>query len=447
MSKNKKSFWDFFASVKLAIFCFISLAFGFIIGSVIPQNKAPHFYTEKYGETISDIFQLLNIPDTYHSWWFVSLIILFCINLTICSIERLPTVWKIVTLDNLDTKVDRLAKMTPRNQYRTALPKHEALLQVEQTLINAGWKPRQGETEGGTLIFAQKTPWVRFGVYIIHFSILVIFLGGLIGMLFGSDGSLMLREKGTTPIYFERGTDKKIPFGFDLHIDDFSITYYYNGTPKELKTELIFIEGDQKLKKSIAVNESLYYKGYTFYQSTHKAMNEYWITIQNINTGARRTFSVKPEQQYKWQEAGISFAIINLQPPDSLGKYKLNIILSAGKGMPSVFWLDGENEVTVGLADTVYAFRSEQVMATGLSVQKDPGVWPVYTGCTLMLLGLFVAFFLSHKRLWVYISKKEDVTKILIAGSSNKNKAGFENIFYTLLEKLEKNETLQLSKE
>ena len=103
--------------------------------------------------------------------------------------------------------------------------------------------------------------------------------------------------------------------------------------------------------------------------------------------------------------------------------------------------------VTVERLDGPYAFKSEQVFATGLQIAKDPGVWPVYIGCIMMLLGLFVAFFLSHKRLWVYIYEEENKTRILLSGSSNKNKVGFENMFNALVEKLEDNETLQLSKE
>ena len=82
------------------------------------------------GATAAEIFRLLNIPDMYNSWWFVSLLSLFSINLIICSIDRLPTVWKIVTMDNLATKVNRLEKMTPRIRYGTSQPKQEVVAQV-----------------------------------------------------------------------------------------------------------------------------------------------------------------------------------------------------------------------------------------------------------------------------------------------------------------------------
>ena len=448
MKNKKNSIWELFSSVKLALFCFFTLAIASIAGTIIPQNKTPDFYIAKYGEATAEMFRLLNIPDMYNSWWFLGILALFSMNLIICSIDRLPTVWKFVTMDNLATKVNRLEKMTPRIRFGTKQPKQEVVSQVEQTLKGAGWKPSQGEREGGTLLFAQKTPWVRFGVYIVHMSILVIFAGAIIGTFFGSKGSLMIREKSTSSRFFKFSDSLPQPLGFDIRVDDFALTYYDTGAPKEFRSELAILEnGQEVLRKSIVVNDPLSYKGYTFYQSSYQAYDDYWITIQNQNTGARETFLAQPGKEIKWQEAGINLGIINLLQPDRWGRYRLKIWFSDGKGEPSVFWLDGETEVSVERLDGPYAFKSEQVFATGLQIAKDPGVWPVYIGCILMLLGLFVAFFLSHKRLWVYIYEEEDKTKIFISGSSNKNKVGFENMFNVLVEKLEDNETLQLSKE
>ena len=447
MKNKKNSFWDFFSSVKLALFCFFTLAITSIAGTIIPQHESPDFYISKFGKTTAEIFRLLNIPDMYNSWWFISILSLFSINLIVCSIDRLPTVWKIVTMDNLATKFNRLEKMTPRARFGTTQPKQQVVAQVEEAMKSSGWKPAQGENEGGTLLFAQKTPWVRFGVYIVHFSILVIFVGAIIGGLYGSKGSIMGREHSTVPFYFERGTNKQVPFGFDLRIDSFKLSYYDSGMPKEYTSELTILQnGKEVLHKAIEVNDPLEYKGYTFYQANYQGYDDYWVTIQNQNNGARETFLAVPGQEVKWKEAGIRFGIINLIPPDRWGRYRLKIWFSDGKGDPSVFWLDGETVVSVERPDTAYAFKSKQSFATGLQVAKDPGVWPVYIGCTLMLIGLIVAFFLSHKRLWVYVYEDDDKTRILVAGSSNKNKVGFEKMFNALTDKLEENETLQLSK-
>ncbi|MBE9519894.1 MAG: cytochrome c biogenesis protein ResB, partial [Proteobacteria bacterium] len=268
MSKKKNSVWGFFASTKLALFCFFSLATASIIGTLIPQKEQAAVYIQKYGPKTAELFQILNIPDMYNSWWFMGLLSLFSINLIICSLDRFPAVWKLITLDNLKTKVDRLKKMLLRNSFTSDKPISEVVPLVEQTMSEAGWKPSQAEREGGTLLFAQKTPWVRSGVYIVHVSILVIFAGAIIGSLFGSKGSIMAPEKNTINYIYERGTGKQLPIGFNIRVDGFSLSYYDNGSPKEYRSDLtVFENGQEVLKKSIVVNDPLQYNGFTFYQS------------------------------------------------------------------------------------------------------------------------------------------------------------------------------------
>jgi cytochrome c biogenesis protein len=72
---------------------------------------------------------------------------------------------------------------------------------------------------------------------------------------------------------------------------------------------------------------------------------------------------------------------------------------------------------------------------TGLSVTKDPGVWVVWIGCGLMILGLIVSFFFSHQRVWVRISKSPG-GEIIVAGSANKNRVAFEKNFGELVEEV-----------
>jgi cytochrome c biogenesis protein len=49
-----------------------------------------------------------------------------------------------------------------------------------------------------------------------------------------------------------------------------------------------------------------------------------------------------------------------------------------------------------------------------------------------MLFGLYVAFFMSHKRIWVLVTPTRKGSEVLLCGSANKNRAGFENSFEEL---------------
>jgi cytochrome c biogenesis protein len=69
---------------------------------------------------------------------------------------------------------------------------------------------------------------------------------------------------------------------------------------------------------------------------------------------------------------------------------------------------------------------------TGLQVAKDPGVWVVWLGCTLMVIGILLAFFLSHKRIWVRVARG----RVTMGGTASKNQAGFQLAFDELAEKL-----------
>jgi cytochrome c biogenesis protein len=63
---------------------------------------------------------------------------------------------------------------------------------------------------------------------------------------------------------------------------------------------------------------------------------------------------------------------------------------------------------------------------TGMQVRKDPGVFIVYLGCIIMAIGLYITFFMSHKRVWINIAEEKNNLKILIAASANKNRIALE---------------------
>ena len=115
----------------------------------------------------------------------------------------------------------------------------------------------------------------------------------------------------------------------------------------------------------------------------------------------------------------------------------MKIWFSDGSGKASVFWLQAGQEAKIERPGATYHFRVDQAYATGLQATKDPGVGFVYSGCILMLLGLYVAFFLSHRRLYGSIQANESGYHIVLAGDANKNKVGFERKFSERIKSLE----------
>ena len=109
---------------------------------------------------------------------------------------------------------------------------------------------------------------------------------------------------------------------------------------------------------------------------------------------------------------------------------------SDGTNSPESIWIDDGAEVNIERENGTYTLSAKQMYATGLQVAKDPGVWWVYIGFGLMLFGLYVAFFMSHRRFWLLVRPAGNKTEVLLSGSANKNRAGFESSFAELGELL-----------
>ena len=115
--RKKNGFVSLFASVQLALFLLFILAATSIIGTIIPQNQSYGFYVQQFGEKTAQFFGLLDIADMYNSWWFLSLLGLFALNLIVCSVERIPQVFRILGRDLETTSAEQLKKMPLQHAY------------------------------------------------------------------------------------------------------------------------------------------------------------------------------------------------------------------------------------------------------------------------------------------------------------------------------------------
>ncbi|MBS3732172.1 MAG: cytochrome c biogenesis protein ResB, partial [Desulfobacterales bacterium] len=183
--------WRFFASVRLSVVLLLSLAVTSVFGTVIPQNADPAVYERKFGPVFYPVLDALNLFDMYHSWWFRLLLCLLIANLVVCSIQRLSSTWKVIFPKTPKYQPERFRKSGGRLEWPVQAASPENLKSIYEPYMrkhftNIRVEPR--ESGGGFLIFGEKGRWTRLGVYGVHFSVLLLMLGGLIGSIFGYEG-------------------------------------------------------------------------------------------------------------------------------------------------------------------------------------------------------------------------------------------------------------------
>ncbi len=423
--------WAFFASVQLAILTLSSIAITSIIGTLIPQGESHAFYVDKFGAKTAMFFQILDIPAMYSSWWFYGLLGLLSANLIICSCDRFPAVWQIITADNLAIPLERVEKMSSFQQWSTSSERFDSI-DWPVALATCGWRWHTKNLGKNSFSFAQKGRWSRVGVYIVHGSILIIFVGAIIGHFFGFKGSVMIPELHSTEKIYTHLNSMPIDLGFTIRNDAFGIEFYDNGMPKEYKSTLTILENGREIfQKDIKVNNPLSHKGITFYQSSYQGHQEFLMRITDTATSESRQFSLPFQQQLSWDDKNLRFGIINAEATGQR-VLRAKVWFKGGEEPAITEWLTNNGIISITSGGKNYSLQVKQLYSTGLQVAKDPGVWIVYAGCGLLLLGLYMAFFLSHKRIWLYQQVTATGVSVFLAGSSNKNKPAFAKVFTRL---------------
>lgn len=423
-----------FSSVDFALFIISTITITSIAGTIIQQGESLQFYAQRYGGRPAVILELLDITNMYSSYWFQGLFILFCLNLVVCTWIRLPGVLAMIRKDNLAITTTKIAK-DPESEVLTSKVSYDV---SNLPIISAALAPLSLKNTKGpgqeTILLHEKGAWSRIGAYLVHASILLIIVGALIGKYLGYDAFVMVAEGTSESSVHERGGGhREIPLGFEVFCHNFKTDYYPNGTPKEYRSDLTVIESEKKVvDKTITVNDPLKYKGVTFFQSSYQPIeNEYKLVATKTDSSdttkpIKKTLYLNPFSEYESEDLGVSFKILaTASDGHGHGPYKLQVT-EGDSSLTRV--LEDHEPISIKKNNIVYTLSLAQRFATGLKVVKDPGVWIVYIGCGLMLLGLYVSFFMSHVRIWILYQQENDGSRITLCGKTNKNNMKLEQL-------------------
>jgi cytochrome c biogenesis protein len=288
MDKLLDKIWRFFSSVKLAIVLILIIIATAIIGTVIQQGLPDEMYIKHYGLSVFNVLNSFDLFDMYHSWWFELLLILFIVNVIVCTWERLPAIFKMFSNPKLKLPVEKLnafkEKATiPYNGDRETLIKN--LTGRLQEIYKA---PIHNDSKEGDFLYLEKGRIARFGPYITHISLIIIFIGVLIGSFFGFESYVNLVPGDSTNIVRTLRGNKEIKLPFSIKCNHFNVEFYNSGMPKAYKSDLSIISDDNVVaQKVIDVNKPLTYKGITIYQASYgqAGASNFDLVLTNAHKG------------------------------------------------------------------------------------------------------------------------------------------------------------------
>jgi cytochrome c biogenesis protein len=314
------------------------------------------------------------------------------------------------------------------------------------------------ETEGAQWFYGQKARYAHFGVYLVHFSVLLILIGGIIGSFLGFEAYVNIPEGGTVNVVRVRGTQAPKALSFMVRCENFAVDFYENGAPKEYRSDLSFIRNGKVIQKgTILVNHPMTFKGITFYQSSYGTIPGDKVRLrvsqkvggaENSPLEVEKGLSVNlPGNEGQFRVVEVEGNLRGMMGPAAL----ISVVSSSGE--ETRFWVFQdiealrkrfppamfESPILNPSSFKPYTFFLKGIESkyyTGLQVNRDPGVPLVWVGFFLIIAGLFVTFFISHRRVWVHLSQGKGAVRISVAGKANKNPVGLERELDQLTQRL-----------
>lgn len=71
----------------------------------------------------------------------------------------------------------------------------------------------------------------------------------------------------------------------------------------------------------------------------------------------------------------------------------------------------------------------EHIQASGLMITRAPGQAVVYAGSVMLILGIFLLLYVSHRRCWLWVQPRPEGAGLVLAGTSNRNTMDFNREF------------------
>jgi cytochrome c biogenesis protein len=425
-----EALWAFFSSMKTAIVLLLFLAAASVLGTLLEDRK---------GVTL------------YGSSFYKTLLALVGINLTVCSLNRFKLVWRQVFGPVVVTDRQHIAGMAGSVSLTTPGQVDSVSERIAKALRSRRYKVTSAGVGSDIAIHAVRGRAGFWGPHVTHLSLLVIFASAIYGHFLGTDGYAPILETERTTGYYRRGQDKLTPLGFEVELRNFTIEFDGNHNPTGYKSDVrIHQDGREVHSKVVDVNHPLTWQGISFYQSDY-GLNVLSVVITGLSGKSKRlSFTVVEEntpqgRRYVIKEMGLTeveldgrklHLLVHNLVPDYVGGEALNRSLlplnpavevmindrwPQYKGLDAwqrLGWMtEGKSARFKGYNVTIERF----IFYSGLQVARNPGLPGVYAGFALMILGILLSFYVTHKTIRVHLTPAPEGVSVALGTTQTGN--------------------------
>jgi cytochrome c biogenesis protein len=419
----KQKIFRLLADLRFSIFILLLISFCSITGTIIEQDQSIETYKMNYPLT-NPVFGFLTwdrilqfgLDHVYKTWWFFALIFLFGISLISCTfLQQLPSlkIARRCQFFRTTGQFYRLKISTLLNNFSL----NKILLRIKENQYSI--------FQQKNIIYCYKGLIGRIAPIIVHFSMILILLGTIIGSLFGFKAQEIVPKTEIFHIQniLNNGQLTIVP-QTSARINDFWITYTKNKTVSQFYSDLSILDnqGHEINRKTISVNYPLICNNVYYYQTDWNLIG---LRFQNFNKEIIEyplinIFKNQSKLWLTWVSNNSSFTDGIITIIDNL------------EGYCSIYNENGQFLGNIELNETVNFDISltllEIISSTGLQIKIDPGIPMIYLGFFFLMLSTLISY-ITYSQIWI-IQKTQ---QIFIGGNTNRAVFEFELEFFKFI--------------
>lgn len=424
-----------FSNVLFAVLLFVIWGLMTLIGVVVEQGKDASQYFDSYSAPVARLILRLNFDNVYHTPYYVGIIALILVSLTVCTFKRviparLPALRPV--------KIDAI----PLNASFSARGDEQSVRErVERFFRDRGWLVRKREFGGTEWSFADKHNWARRGVLVAHIGFTIIAAGTTVYWARGFSGETAIVSGQTVDIPNTKTTIRLDNFDYKIkpimtksgmvyQPIDYVSTVTVAGADGRTKTETL------RVNHPIDVDKTLYY------QSSYGFAMRFNVTHNGVRV---------PQLSDRIYLTGDSFTIPGTQRSVQFSQFVPTVDRQSGKASPDPRLNDPAVALTVTegpqmLGGALVPMKTwidvgggwrvtpaQYVLVSGIQYRYDPGVALVGIGAFVLLAGLIISFYFLPARLYARVEPNGDGTSTVgVAATTVKGYDIFETQFREL---------------
>lgn len=430
----KQKFFRTVADLRFSIFLLLIISFFSIVGTLIEQDQPIENYKANYPVTAPvfgiltwDLILQFGFDHVYKTWWFFLFIFFFGLSLISCTfLQQLPSL-KIARRCQFFRTTNQFSKLKIFT-ILTNFSVNKILAQIQQNQYSI--------FQQKNFVYCYKGLIGRIAPILVHFSMILILVGTIIGSLFGFKSQEIIPKTENFHIQniLSQGQFTILP-KTSARINDFWITYTKNKTIQQFYSDISILnnQGNEIDRKTISVNSPFIYNNVYYYQTDWNLIGLRFQTLSNeiIEYPLSNILKNQNKVWLTWISTnqflteGIIILIDNLEGYCSIyneaGTFLGNIELNETKNFQQFFIL------------------LDILSSTGLQIKSDPGIPIIYIGFFFLMVSTLLSY-ITYSQIWI-LRKNQ---KLFLGGTTNRALFGFELEFFKFIKGKADNSTTQV---